>query len=586
MSQIREELILYDKFSNTFTSYIRQAEQASGATSRTQKSIDQFSRSGQMATSVSNGFADSLRNLVGAYLGLRGIKSVLSLSDTLSQTIARIDMMNDGLQTTEEINQMIYDSAMRSRGAYSQTAMFVAKLGTLAGNAFSNNAEVVAFAEQINKQMVLSGTSTTEARGAMLQLTQAMSSGVLRGEELNSVLENTPMIAQTIAGYMGITTGKLRELAAEGEVTAEIVKNAMFSAADETNAKFEKMPMTWGQLWVKAQNIAISTFQPLLNMLSKIPSYLEENWEQVEPIVVAVGSALGVLTIMTVAQTAAQWALNSAMLASPITWIAVGIGLLVFAIYKAVDAYNEWSGASVSATGVVAGTFLALGAQILNTFIIPVQNRLANFANFIGNLFNDPIAAVKVLFLDMADTLLGYISTVAHAIEDLINAIPGMNVNITSGLDTLQNWVKDTSQKVKSESEWTEYVKRWDYFDLKDAYQSGYNWGENLSSSFSGISNGFDYSKMGTNISQIAGNTKDLKNSVSLAEEDVKMLVDMAERQYVNNVNLMTQAPVINISGSNTGNTEMDQKHLANAIKTILIEQSASHTYTSYSRVY
>lgn len=155
----------------------------------------------------------------------------------------------------------------------------VAKLGNLAGEAFGSTAEVVAFAEQINKQMVLSGASNTAKDAAMLQLTQAMSSGVLRGEELNSILEQTPTIAKTIEEYMGVTTGEMREMASEGAITAEVVKNAMFAAADETNAKFEQMPMTWGQVWTSAQNIALETFQPLLDVVGQFASFIGENMD-------------------------------------------------------------------------------------------------------------------------------------------------------------------------------------------------------------------------------------------------------------------------------------------------------------------
>ena len=188
MARIVEELVLRDRFTSTYRNYLGYTERAEQSTNR---------------------LMDSVRNLAGAYIGLQGIQGLARMSDTFTQTTARLDLMNDGLQTTAELNQMIYESAQRARGSYADTAAIVSKLGTLAGDAFSSSAEIVAFAEQLNKQMVLSGTGKMERDAAMLQLTQGLASGTLRGEELNSVLEQTPLIAQTIAKYMGVNIGEM-----------------------------------------------------------------------------------------------------------------------------------------------------------------------------------------------------------------------------------------------------------------------------------------------------------------------------------------------------------------------------------------
>ncbi|OUO34707.1 tape measure protein, partial [Flavonifractor sp. An306] len=270
MSEIREDLVLYDRFTEAFTRYIREIENASESTRRMRQIIDDLEGSQRRTAAASSDLASTIRNLAGTYLGFQGARSMLDLSDMIASNTARLDMMNDGLQTTEELNQMIFDSAQRSRGAYADTAAFVAQLGNLAGDAFSSSAEVVAFAEQINKQMAISGTAGQQAEAAMLQLTQGLASGALRGEELNSVMENSSMIAQTIADYMGVTTGELRELASEGQVTATIVKNAMFAAAEETNAKFAEMPMTWAQQWNQMKNLAIQAVMPLLESVNQL----------------------------------------------------------------------------------------------------------------------------------------------------------------------------------------------------------------------------------------------------------------------------------------------------------------------------
>ena len=621
MATIREELVLYDKFTNTFTSYIRQGEQAASVTKAAQDATEKFTKSQKEAADSTSKLTGTVKNLVGAYVGLQGLKSLFTLSDTLTQTTARLDMMNDGLQTTNELNNMIFQSAMKSRASYQSTADFVSKLGTLAGNAFDSNAELVAFAEQINKQITLSGASSQAADAAMLQLTQGLSSGALRGEELNSVLEQTPMIAQTIADYLGMTTGEMREFASEGNLTADIVKNAMLGAADETNAKFESIPLTWGQVWTMAQNIAIKALNPVLTAISWVANNIEiigpivlglagafavfqaaAHWTQIAAIATGayhfvvnlLSIGFGVLSGSSAAASAAVFTFNSALLASPITWVVMGVMLLVAALYAAVAVFNKFTNSSVSATGIIAGAFFSAGTFIANNTIIPLQRIFATFANFIGNVFNDPVTAVKVLFYDLAITVIGYIQKIAGGIESLINAIPGVEVNLTSGIDNLYNTLQSKRQDAIDAGSYKEYIKPWEYKDLGAAFSSGYDWGSNLagnlgnmfSSGTSAFAGGTSFDDLAGDVSSIAGDVGSIEKSVNMADEDLKSLVDMAERRYVNNINLTAQTPVINITGQNTGNTAADRRALANAIKDILVEQVAAGSVRTTARAF
>lgn len=217
-----------------------------------------------------NGLMRMILGVVAAYATVQTLSSALGLSDTLASTTARLDMMNDGLQTTQELQNLIYLSAERSRGAYQATADAVSRLGLMAGDAFGSSQEIVAFMEQINKQFRIAGTEAAGIDAAMLQLTQAMGSGVLRGEEYNSLLEQAPNIIQTIADYMEVPKGQLKDMAAEGKITADIVKAAVFAAAEETNEKFESMPMTFEQVWTSFENTALTAVQPLLEKLNEI----------------------------------------------------------------------------------------------------------------------------------------------------------------------------------------------------------------------------------------------------------------------------------------------------------------------------
>lgn len=615
MATIQDTLILNDQYSPALNNYIQSLLRAQNAANQTQNANRHFSDSASEAARSTNSFVSSLRNLAGAYVGVRGLSSLFNLSDTMTQTTARLDMMNDGLQTTAELNRMIYESAQRSRGSYQVTADMVSKLGNLAGEAFSSNKELVAFAEQLNKQITLSGASTVAADAAMLQLTQAMSSGVLRGEELNSILEQTPTIAKTIADYMGVSTGQMREMASEGQVTAEVVKNALLGAADEVNAKFEQMPMTWGQVWTSFKNTAIMAVQPVLTAIN----WMANNIQIIGPLVLGAAGAFavfqiaahwttiataataayhfvvdlltigyGVLTGSAGAASAAVFTFNSALLASPITWVVMGVMLLVGALYAGVAAYNKLTDSSVSATGIIAGAFYVLGSFVLNSTIIPLQRGFASFANFIGNVFNDPVTAVKVLFYDMSITVIGYIQSLVGGIEDLINAIPGVEVNLTSGIDSLYNRLQSSRQAAISAGSYKEYITPWEYKDLGTSFANGYKWGSNLNL-FSGENYALgNYDSVPTydQVSGIADSVSGIEKSVSMMDEDLQSLVDIAARRYVNNINLTSQAPVINITGQNTGNTPADRQNLANALRDILVQQVAAGSVQTTAKTF
>lgn len=182
------------------------------------------------------------------------VKDVVQGMDELVMTQSRMRLMNDGLMTTDQLTNQIYQSSQRSRGSFEATADMVAKLGLLAGDAFKDNQEIVDFAEQLNKQMKIAGTDTIQAKSAMLQLTQALGSGRLQGDELRSIMETMPTIIQSIADELDVPKGKVKELASDGKISAEVLKNAVLNSADEINAKFESIPLTFGDLMTKVKN--------------------------------------------------------------------------------------------------------------------------------------------------------------------------------------------------------------------------------------------------------------------------------------------------------------------------------------------
>lgn len=231
---------------------------------------NKFNQSIHNGVAESSKLTDSVKGLIGAYATIQTAKNVLGASDELVQTTSRLDMMNDGLQSTQDLFNMVYIAANDARGSLTDMASVVARFGNNAKDAFSSSAEVVQFANLIQKQMTIAGASTQEAANAELQLSQALGSGVLRGDELNSIFEQAPNLIQNIADYLDVPIGKIREMAANGELSASVVKAAIFAAADDINSNFEAMPMTWGQMWTKFQNDATMAFQPVLQRLNDL----------------------------------------------------------------------------------------------------------------------------------------------------------------------------------------------------------------------------------------------------------------------------------------------------------------------------
>lgn len=556
---------------------------------RTADDFDALRESMQNAQPPANNLMTTLKHLGTAFVGSKIVTGLVGMSDTLTQTTARLNLMNDGLQSTADLQEMIYQSALRSRGAYTDTAAAVSKMGLLAGDAFSSNEETIAFVEQLNKQFKIAGTSAEGQAAAMLQLTQAMGAGVLRGEELNSVFENAPTIIQAITDYLGVTTGELRDMAAEGQITADIVKNAMFNAAEETNARFESIPMTWADVWTQATNMAIMALQPLLTGIN----WVANNLDIIAPIVLATGAAFAIFAIAanwtnictaaTNGLAAAQKLLNTVMALNPVVLIIGSLIILIGVIFAVIAAMNKARNTTVSALGVITGAFAVAGAFIYNNFYLPVWNLFADLCNFIGNVFNDPVAAIEILFLQLNQRVVGFVRDMVEKIESLINLIPGVEVNITGGLDSFYDSYSQKIQQIKDASGWQEFVQRKEAIDYNVAYTAGYNWGANLQSDISdtlGISTDIPDITIPTAadptslLSDIADNTDQIADDVEMSTEDLELLRDIAERQEINKY---TTAEIrVEMVNNNTISSEMDIDGVVNLLEVRVQEAMAA----------
>ena len=385
-----------------------------------------------------------VKNLAATYIGMRAAKGIIDLSDSITQTTARLDLMNDGLQSTSDLQRMIFNAAQGARGSYLDMATSVAKLGNNAGNAFSSTAEIVKFAELVQKQFTIAGASTTEASNAMLQLTQALGSGVLRGDELNSIFEQAPNLIKTIADYIGVGIGQIRSMASEGQITADIVKNAILASSDEINAKFNQMPMTWGQVWVSMKNQAISALDPLLKRInslasnpqvqqtitgllrafsavavvmagifsavSAVYSFISGNWCWIAPLVYGIATAMGAYLIATkgvaLAQTVAT-AVSGAFKAAQ-TFLSIGFGVL-----------TGNTAAASAATFVYNSALLACPITWILLIIIAVIAAIYAVVGAINKLTGSTISATGVIF----GSICWFAAAVWNTIIGLINGI-------------------------------------------------------------------------------------------------------------------------------------------------------------------
>lgn len=555
---------------------------------------ERFNRTVHQGSSAMDGFGNEIFGMVAAYAGLQGMQKLVSLSDSMTQTTARLNMMNDGLQTTAELQDKIFASAQRSRTEFLATADIVAKLGQRAPDAFGSNDETIAFAENLNKMFVIAGASQQEIASASLQLTQALGSGVLRGEELNAVFESAPNVIQSIADYLDVPIGKIREMAADGQITAGIVKNALLGATDEINAQFESMPMTWGQVWTGVMNELVYASQPILEFIS----LLAQNWEILEPIVIAVATAVGLYTVAlliynaiqaisairasvhaaalmmqqgaTFAATAAQYGFNAALLACPLTWILLIIIAVIGAIYAIVAAINKVTGSTLSATGIIAGAIAVAAAFIWNIIVgvvnavigigVELWNLIATFANFFANVFNDPVGAIINLFSGMFDFILGIVEAAAKLIDtvlktDMAGAVAGFRNTVAEKTAEIVGDQVVVMEKLNA----SDY--QFDGLDYGDAWNAGYSFGEGIDDKVGDIfGNGAvsDYSQSDllSNVGDIANNTGDIADSVAITEEDLKYLRDIAEQETVNR---FTTAEIkIEQTNHNSINSDMD----------------------------
>lgn len=605
---------------------------------------------------IFSGLAGKIGGLLGAYAGLQSGLSLIAATDNATDITSRLGLLTDNLAETKALQEQVRQSANNTFSVYKDTADMVGKLGIQAGDAFSNNKDILNFAEQINKHLAISGTSTAAAQGAMVQMTQAMSNGVLRGEELNSVMDGMPTVAKTIEKYfrqMGDSRG-LKEIAEKGLITADIVKSALYKAADDTNKKFSALGIKFSEVWNVFKNHADKALEPVykrlgaisnsqafqnfaavagqavgvlaavlvetINLLSGLATVVHDNWNWIAPVLFNAAIAAGAYALAlawakreaimaavmqatlairtafaTLAMIAGQFAaygfaggmmaLGVAIAANPIAWFVGMVVVLIGVFYLAVAAVNHFAGTSYSATGIIAGLFATLAAAIYNNIAF-LWNSFASFAEFLYNVFTNPVYSIKALFVNLAtnvlDTIIaitkgwdGFATSMANAIVGAVNiAIKAWNglldllpdsvkstlglskggevsktssitSTLTSAKDSLAGLLGNKPADYKS-------IPKMQMKSLGGAFDAGYKWGSELGStkdkakideleikvptgqSAAAMMNNAGLGSGATPAKETAKNTKKMADSLAGSEEDIKLLRDLAEREVIN----------------------------------------------------
>lgn len=528
---------------------------------------EQAERGAKKVKSVWSRLGGVIKSATAAF----SVKQVIELADSMTTTRARLDLMNDGLQTTAELQDMIMESANRSRASYQTTADAVAKMGVMAGDAFSSNEELIMFSELINKQFAIAGTSAAGIDAAMLQLTQAMSSGVLRGEELNSIFEQAPTIIQTIADYLGVPIGKIREMAAEGQITSEIVKNAMLASADEINARFDSMPMTFAQAWTIAKNAILEVLTPVLTLIGQGAQWIYDNWSMIAPVFWGVAAAALGYAVALGIQTAATWIANGAakaffttLLTNPLFWIAIAIGVVVAAIYQLVTGVN---------------------------FVMDLWNRLqlalhtagVNIQNFMGDMKAGVLMILQNMVNGAIDIINGFIGVLNKIPGVSIDAIEKVTFGTTAQLENdaakqaraadlaayqdqinSQNAERDAAlDAMKAEANAATAQREAEIAAAKAEAAAANGESGSTEPDWSAYANS-DPGDIG-NVDHV-GSVGSIDEDVNIAEEDLKFLRDVAEMRYVQN--FVTLTPTVAVDAKISEKVDVDE--VVNRIETRL----------------
>lgn len=553
IQQAREELARAETAFDSIEDSIKDADKAQ----------DRFNASIREGSTAAGGLWNKLKGAVSAIGAATALKKIVGLSDEMSTTNARLSLIVDDGGSVEALEEKIMASAQRSRASYLTTAKAISQMGLMAGDAFTSNDELIAFTETLNKQFVIAGASASGAESATLQLTQALASGVLRGEELNSVFEQAPNVIQSIADYMGVPIGEIRNLASEGKITADIVKNAMLAATDEVNAKFETMPMTWGQVGTILSNTLIQTFDPLIQAVGRGAQFIYDNWSTIEPVFWGLAAAVGAYAVGLGIQTVATWIATGAakaffttLMANPLFWIAIAIGLVVGAIYKWVKSVGGLRIAWLIASNAILTAWdkVRIGFTTGVNWVLDLTDKMEIGFRTVGYGIANTMGDMRVKVITILQDLVNTAIDIINDFIAVLNNIPGVSLDLighvtwgaTAEMENLAAKAarEDKLETLRSQLDANKRDRDAALAQMKsDAEAAATEREVNIAIAKveANQKNATDTNEFGTALDGIYGNTGDTAantaaaaDALEYAEEDLAYMKDIAEREAIN----------------------------------------------------
>ena len=539
---------------------------------------DNYTNSVERSEKAAGNLMGTISKIAGAIGVVKLTESFIETSDEMSQITAKLNLINDGTRSTLDLQEAIYESAQRARGSYMDTANLVARLGMNAGEAFKSNSEMLQFAENLNKSFKIAGASAQEQASVILQMSQALAGGVLRGQEFNAVMSGAPNVMRNIADYMDVSVGKLRDMAAEGEITAETVKNALLAATDSINAQFDQIPITFGDVMTSAKNKLIDGMGEVFNewaeklgeadvqgaidkvvdallklmqvggealvKIAELVGDIADNWEAIEPIVITAGIAIlgyKATNIAAAAEVKAAWAEANAEISA-----ANGLGSGFAGIYGTgalLQAYNNIKNAGET----------AVGAQEYMQQQLERKEAEAHADELKAQALRDLNESIRVA--QMSDW---YAETYGKTYPDLSEAF---NRNVS--FNQKAQWYVDYYTK----------EPEFKYAENRAAWENKANWYEEYYGGKDLIEEIDETLKSGVDTR--------VRNEVKLSDEDLKIFRDIAENRYIANVSLETLAPSVSVNVENNGQS-MSEDDIATAVTKALETQISEHTAISH----
>jgi len=636
---LRSIFTLQDNYSRSMDRIWNSTQRATSGISKASSAVDTVSNKFTMAGNATSRLTSRLTGLVAAALSFATLKKGMEISDTYTNINSQLSLITRSAKELNGLQSQIFAAADRARGSYTDMAGAVAKLGITSKAQFGSNQNIVKFTETLQKMFKIGGAGTAEQSAAILQITQAIGSGKLQGDEFRSIMENAPMAAQAIAKYLGKSTGDLKKLSTEGKLTSNVVINGVLSAAAATDKQVGKMSYTWGDYWNKIKNGAYQAFSgvfssensalgskgfqtfidgivnsfsalanvanTVMNVIGRIASFFTDNWSTIGPIIFGVIGAIAALTIATWAQAAAQSVVNFVTAASPLTWIILALVAVVVIIYEVVNAINQATGSTISATGIIVGAIFVAASAVWDVAI----GLLNGLIQLVWSIFAEPFLGITEWVLNVANggfnsfggavanligQIIGWFLSLGQVVTKIIDAIFG--TNWTAGLESLKGAVTSWGKNDKAitltdgKNKPPTIGQRW---DPKSAWNSGYKSGQGIDTKVKNWTSGLGklppqkappYTPIPTygggagknKPVKVKGTGADGSVKVDIADQDLQYLRDLAEKQYINKFSTAVLSPKLTVNFSGNAGDKENQQQIYSTIGKMLKEELAT----------